>query len=88
MFPLQPSLPLTLRRSARSKSPRASVAACPARSTRQAERLRWMLHTLSSRKQPSSVGPTTSWSPSRQIPLQPRGRMAQCQPGLPYLLLC
>lgn len=36
-----------------------------------------MLQTLSSRKQPSSVGPTTSWSPSRQIPLQSRAQEAQ-----------
>ena len=53
----------------RSKGPRASVAACPARSTRQAERLRWILHTFSRRNFPSSVGPTTRFSPSRQIPL-------------------
>lgn len=46
-----------------------------------------MLHTLSSRKQPSSVGPTTSWSPSRQIPLQPRRQVAQCEPSPPPPLL-
>lgn len=60
---------LTLRSRERSKGPRASVAACPARSTRQAERLRWILHTFSRRNFPSSVGPTTRFSPSRQIPL-------------------
>lgn len=59
----------TLRSRERSKGPRASVAAWPARSTRQAERLRWMLHTFSRRNFPSSVGPTTRLSPSRQIPL-------------------
>lgn len=45
------------------------MAACPARSTRQAERLRWILHTFSRRNFPSSVGPTTRFSPSRQMPL-------------------
>lgn len=60
---------LTLRSRERSKGPRARVAACPARSTRQAERFRWILHTFSRRNFPSSVGPTTKFSPSRQIPL-------------------
>lgn len=61
--------PLTLRSSERSKLPRASVAAWPALSTLQAERFLWMLPTFSLRKRPSSVGPTTSLSPSRHTPL-------------------
>lgn len=64
--------PLTLRNSERSKFPKASVAACPALSTLQAERFLWILPTFRRRKRPSSVGPTTSLSPSLHIPLKHR----------------
>lgn len=59
----------TLRRSDRSKLPRASVAAWPALSTRHAERFLWMLPMDSLWNCPESVGPTTRGSPSRQMPL-------------------
>lgn len=62
--------PLTLRSRERSKFPRASVAACPALSTLQAERFLWMLPTFRRRKRPSSVGPTTNLSPSLHTPLK------------------
>uniref|UniRef100_A0A672NGS9 Si:ch73-21k16.1 n=1 Tax=Sinocyclocheilus grahami TaxID=75366 RepID=A0A672NGS9_SINGR len=52
----------------------ARVAACPALSTLHPERFLWILHTVSSRNFPSSVGPTTSCSPSRQIPLHTHQR--------------
>lgn len=59
----------TFRSNERSKFPSASVAACPALSTRHPERFLWMLHTFNLKNFPSSVGPTTNRSPSRHTPL-------------------